>query len=186
MIALPYYKEEWKNISEYEGLYQVSSFMKVLNVKTGKILKLFKNEKGYLNVNLSKNGDIKMFRVHRLIAQAFVPNPENKPEVDHINTYRDDNRIENLRWVNEDEQHNNILTKEHIRRGETHYLYGKYGKEHPQSKPVLQYDLDDNFIREWENSRQIEKELNIKRPSICNCCNGKHKTAGGYIWKYKK
>ena len=95
--------EIWKDIEGYEGLYQVSNMgrVKSLDYKhTGKekIMKLFKNKKGYLQINLSKNNEQKFFTVHRLVALAFIPNQLNKPFIDHINTVKDDNRADNLRW----------------------------------------------------------------------------------------
>ena len=101
-------EEVWKPIKDYEGLYEISNLgrVKSLNYKrTGKekILKNTVCNDGYLKVGLTKNGKDKVFRIHRLVAEAFIPNPENKPFIDHINTIRDDNRIENLRWCTQKE-----------------------------------------------------------------------------------
>ena len=109
-------EEVWKPIKDYEGLYEISNLgrVKSLNYKrTGKekILKNTVCNDGYLKVGLTKNGKDKVFRIHRLVAEAFIPNPENKPYVDHINTIREDNRVENLRWATAKENNNNSLTK---------------------------------------------------------------------------
>lgn len=119
-------KEMWKNIPKFEGMYQVSSLGRVKNIKKstdkkhrktsmhGRIL-IGKLSNGYRKVSLCNNGDIINEYIHRLVAQAFIPNPENKPEIDHINTVRDDNRVENLRWVTRRENTMNPITLEKTR-----------------------------------------------------------------------
>ena len=113
--------EVWKDIEGYEGKYQVSNMgrVKSLNYKgcIGKerILKQVFNDYGYLKVCLSKDGKTKQIKVHRLVAQTFIENIENKPYIDHINTIRTDNRVENLRFVTRIENMNNELTKEKLR-----------------------------------------------------------------------
>lgn len=118
-------KEIWKPIKGWEGLYEISnlgrvkSISRICNADKGfhknrtlkeRILKPYKTRKGYLTVGLSNNGYKKFYLVHVLIAQAFIPNPENKPFIDHINTIKDDNRIENLRWVTAHENMTNPLS----------------------------------------------------------------------------
>lgn len=117
--------EIWKPVVGYEGVYEVSSFGKVRSLKRtrkGKcesecgvkerLLKPSKHTKGYLVCGLSKDGKLKYFKVHRLVAEAFLPNPENKEQIDHINTIKTDNCISNLRWVTPKENTNNPLTRE--------------------------------------------------------------------------
>lgn len=117
--------EIWKPVVGYEGFYEVSSFGKVRSLKRtrkGKcesecgvkerLLKPSKHTKGYLVCGLSKDGKLKYFKVHRLVAEAFLPNPENKEQIDHINTIKTDNCISNLRWVTPKENTNNPLTRE--------------------------------------------------------------------------
>lgn len=117
--------EEWKDIKDYENLYQISNLGRVKSLgKTiidssgrkriikERILKGGKDDKGYLYVCLCKDGIHKYIKVHRLVAETFIPNPNNLPCVDHINTIRDDNRVENLRWVTYEENNNNPLTRE--------------------------------------------------------------------------
>lgn len=114
--------EIWKDIDGYEGLYKVSNLGRVKSFyksSNGKILKLNKDNYGYIQTTLYKDNLVKTFKVHRLVAIAFIPNLENKPEVDHINTIRDDNRVENLRWTTSKENRNNDLTKKH-RKGKRH------------------------------------------------------------------
>lgn len=96
-------KVEWKLIEGFDGVYSVSNYGEVRNNKTGKLMKPRKNETGYLRINLTKNGKPKCMRVHRLVAQAFIPNPENKPEVNHIDFNRENNCVSNLEWVTNQE-----------------------------------------------------------------------------------
>ena len=104
--------EIWKEIKGYEGLYEVSSEGRVKSTGKKKGIMRPGTSKGYLKVGLTKDGIRSMFRVHRLVAEAFIPNPDNKPEVDHINGDRKDNRVENLRWMTHKENNNNPVTLE--------------------------------------------------------------------------
>ena len=138
-------EEVWKPIKDYEGLYEVSNLgrVKSLNYRgtgKGKILKNIEDSKGYLTVCLTKNGRHKMLKVHRLVAETFIPNPEGKPCIDHINTIKNDNRIENLRWATNEENSNNPLTKKKMSenhaniKGENHPFYGKQHTEETKKK----------------------------------------------------
>ena len=104
--------EIWKEIKGYEGLYEVSSEGRVNSLGRKPGIMRPGTSKGYLKVGLTKDGIRSMFRVHRLVAEAFIPNPDNKPEVDHINGDRKDNRAENLRWMTHKENNNNPVTLE--------------------------------------------------------------------------
>lgn len=186
MLALPY--EVWRDIDWINSIhsYQISNRCGIRRLqKNGKYyyLKPFKDEKGYLNVHICyKKYKAQKFKVHRLVAQAFIPNPENKPEVDHINTIKDDNRVENLRWVTGKENCNNPLSKQHHK--DNFYWYGKTGKLNPTAIPVLQYDLQGNLIKEWDCMADAQRELGIWKENISACCKGKYKTAGGFKWSY--
>ena len=139
-------EEIWKDIKGYEGLYQVSNLGRIKSldkviirkdgieyIKRGTILKPSTNTGGYLQIGLSKNGIRKLFRIHRLVAIAFIPNPHNKPFIDHINTIKTDNKVENLRWVTREENANNPLTRKHISESNSNEKHWNYGK-HPTNE----------------------------------------------------
>lgn len=172
--------EIWKQIEGYDN-YMVSNLGRVKSLNynhTGKeqVLKPLKHNKNYLMVILYKNGKYKNFKVHRLVAKTFLPNPDNKPCIDHINTNRSDNRVDNLRWVTQKENNNNPLTKEK--------QVGKIGKLSPNHKPILQFNLNGNFIRRWDCAYDVQMELGFNQSNISSCCREERKTANGYIWKY--
>lgn len=169
--------EIWKDIKEYKGLYQVSNLgnVKSLNYrKTGKekILKSAKKS-GYPFVVLYKDGKVKQTLIHRLVASAFIPNTDNKPCIDHINTNRTDNRVENLMWVTYKENMNNPLTIEK-----------KIGENNPKTKPIIQFSKDGEFMQKWSCIVSVERKLNIPHSNIIKVINGDRKTAGGYKWGY--
>ena len=149
-----------KDIKNYEGLYAITPEGEVYSYKSKKFLKPWVNQKGYLKVDLWKNGKMKHYRIHRLVAEAYIPNPDNLPQVDHIDGNKMHNFLNNLQW---------ITNRDNVRKG--------------RNKPVLQYDLDGNFIREWECTSDVGREVS---GNICDCLKGRHKTACGYIWKYKE
>lgn len=185
--------EIYKNIEGYEGLYQVSNLGNVKSLERinknnrkvkEKILKPLKLNTKYLSIVLCKNGKNNRFLVHRLVAQAFIPNPENKPCIDHINTDRTDNRVENLRWVTYKENSNNPITKTKQKENNHKPNLGKFGKEHYNSKPILQFTLNGEFVKRWDSAIEIKNELNFNNGYICSCCKGKGKSSNGYKWAY--
>ena len=174
-------KEEWKEIRDYEGLYQVRNTGKIksLNYRhTGreKIMKHSVNKIGYLIVKLYKNRKFKSFIVHRLVAEAFIPNPNNYPCVNHKNEIKDDNRAENLEWCDAKYNNNFGTRKERVAEKTTN---GKC------SKSVLQIDKTTNeVIAEFPSINEVQRQLGISH--ISECCLGKRNTAGGFKWKYKE
>lgn len=170
-------KEIWKYIKGYEGLYQVSNFGRVKSIKFGKerILKTFKNTRGYLQVNLCKNGKVKNYKVHRLVAEAFLDNTDNLPEVNHKDENKLNNNAENLEWCSAKHNSNFGTRNERIAKKMTN---GKL------SKPVLQYTMDGEFVKEWPSTMQAEREGGFNNRLISACCRGKRKTHKGFIWKY--
>lgn len=175
--------EIWKDIPNYEGFYQVSNYgrvkslSRIINHKsTGKVISKEKILKphthyGYKNVLLSKNNEKKYKKIHRLVAETFIPNPNNLPYINHKNENRSDNRVENLEWC--DSKYNNN--------------YGNRNKKIgvANSKKVKQYDLKGNYIKTWSSIMQVERTLKIKNSNIVKNCKGRSNKAGGYIWKYE-
>lgn len=180
-----YKTEEWKDIKEYEKTYQISDFGRVKSLKFGKekILKLKKNSGGYLEVLLYGKQSKKTYRVHRLVAEAFIPNPNNLPEVNHIDGNKENNNIYNLEWVTGSENKKHAYktglmgTTERIRK-----KCIENGKK--TCKAICQFDLNGNFIKKWESQSEASRVKRIHRVSILNCLKNKTKTAGGFIWKY--
>lgn len=178
-------KEEWRDIKDYEGLYRISNLgrVKSLNYKgTGRegILKLFKNKYGYLYVCLSKNGVHKYFRVHRLVAQAFIPNPNNLPQVNHKDENCINNCVDNLEWCTQEYNNNYGTHNEKIRRTK----YKKYNGN--TSKKVFQYDLKNNLINIFPSGKEVQRQLGFDQSTISACCLGKRKSYKGFIWRYKE
>lgn len=121
------------DIKNYEGLYQITDDGRVWSIKWKRYLRP-STATGYSRVTLCKNGNHDTVSIHQLVAEAFIPNPENKPVVDHINTIKTDNRVVNLRWSTPPENMNNPLTKEKLSEthlGEKNPMYGKRGEESP-------------------------------------------------------
>ena len=164
--------EVWKDIEGYEGHYQVSDYGRVKSVKFGKerILRSRRDGCGYLQVILCKNGEMKTFRIHRIVAQAFILNPNNLPELNHKDEDKTNNSVQNLEWC--DRKYNNNFGTINQRRAEK------------LSKPVLQYTKSGEFVREWKSTHDVQRNLGYAGSSISRCCRGKLKSAYGFVWKY--
>lgn len=167
-------KEYWKLIKDYEN-YMVSSFGRVKSINynhSGKerILKLRTDRHGYLRVNLWKNNKQKNFLVHRLIAEAFLPNPNNYPCVNHRDENKQNNNVDNLEWCN---------SKYNCNFGTRNERMAK-----KLSKPILQYTINGLFIREWKSAREAGRN-GFNQGHITQCCRGERKTHKGCIWIYK-
>lgn len=173
--------EIWKDIKGYEGLYQVSNLGNVrsLNFHREKKIKILKpnlKKDGYYETTLSKNSKFKWVRTHRLVAEAFIPNIYNKPQVNHINGNKLDNKAENLEWcTNQENITHAIITG----------LEKLNGHENPNAKEVNQYDLNNNFIKSYKCLKYAQEETGIKYRYISEACHLKRKSAGGYIWKFE-
>ena len=170
-------EEIFKDIKDLEGLYQVSNFGRVKSLGNGKsynskerILKPGKSTNGYLQVNLYKNGEYKQCLVHRLVAEVFIPNTDNLPFVNHKDEDKTNNSVENLEWCTHEYNCNYATRNERIAK--------------TRSKPVLQFTLDGEFIREWPSVAECERN-GFNKGKVSECCNGKRKSHKGYIWRYK-
>ena len=161
--------EEWRDIEGYEGLYQVSNEGRVRNVKRNKVRSFSDNGCGYYNVLLSKNGNKTPHYVHRLVAEAFIPNPNNLPEVNHKNEDKTLNTVENLEWCTSKYNMNYGTARERT--------------SEKQRKKVYQYTKDGVLVRVWDGVN-ITKNYGYDTSSVSNCCNGIRKTHKGYKWSY--
>lgn len=179
-------EEIWKDIDGYAGLYQISNFGNLKSIKNGnnKLIKLQKYQRYYRN-NLWKNGAYQTFSIHRLVAKAFIPNPNNYPVVNHIDGNKLNNNVNNLEWCTQ--SHN---CKESHRLGLQ--IPGINSHKFPKGmipynvKKISQYDLDGNFIKTWDTIKSAAISLNNGKytSSISLCLSGKSKTAFGFIWRY--
>lgn len=138
----------------------------------------------YYTIGLFRNGVKKYFLIHRLVAETFIPNPENKPQVNHINGNKKDNRVENLEWATMSE---NMLHA--YRTGLStppRSMLGRFGKDNPHSR-IIQQIKNGKVIAEFYGLREASKKTGVCANSICDVCrHRKHCfTAGGYQWKYK-
>ena len=177
--------EEWQDIKDYEGLYQVSNYGRIKSlpkfhktnknyssigyITKSKILKQYMNHTGYYSVQIKGKK-----HVHKLVLENFVENVNNLPCINHRDENKENNKLYNLEYCTYKYNTNYGTTPKRI--SETKRK--KYGRK------TNQYDLQGNFLKTWNNAREIDQELNIAWQNVWKCCNGKRKTAGGFIWKY--
>ena len=165
--------EEWRDIEGYEGLYQVSNLgrVKSLNYKRTKqeaILKYGYDKDGYKQVFLCKNGKSKVFKVHKLVAMAFILNANNYPQINHKDEDKNNNCVSNLEWCTNEHNIN-------------------YGTRNNKVAKALSKKVTCITTREvFDSMQEASKKYNIPTANISNCCRGKRKTAGGYKWIYFK
>lgn len=164
--------ETWKDIKGYEGLYQVSNCGNVRN-RTRQIT-LKEHKAGYKQVLLFKNGKGNMFLVHRLVANAFIPNPLNLPVVNHIDENKKNNNSTNLEWCTVSENNQKYIENHEKDHGRKISIRTKVG----------QYTPNGELVKVWENPREIVKQMHMNQWSITECCKGNRHTAYGYKWKY--
>lgn len=183
--------EEWKDILGYEGLYEVSSYGRVKSLKRFKvgedrIKKPTIHKDGYKYIMLWKGNKPKRVPVHRLVATAFLENKELKPEVDHIDTCRTNNNVENLRWVTRYENAHNPATVLHVKQ-EIHHPHSEEAKRKIGMRcsiPVFQYTIDGKLVKQYPSAAQASRETGVCSEQIRKCRRGFYKQAGGYIWSF--
>lgn len=182
-----------KDIEGYEGLYQITSYGRVISVDrydrfnrhVGGEMSQCKcgSRRDYKFVRLSKNGKSKQYYTHQLVAKAFIPNPKNKPYVDHIDNDKNNNHVENLRWVTHLENMNNIITRKRMI-DESYKYISQAGADNPFSRKIAMYALDGKLIKVFDSGGQIEKEYGIRSASISRVCLGQRSQTHGYIFKF--
>lgn len=189
-------QEIWKSVKGYEGLYEVSNYgnvrslahtteierngIKIKMPHPSKILKPQKRQHGYLSVCLygrgGKNGRFKQASVHRLVAEAFVPNPRNCEEVNHIDEDKQNNRADNLEWCTHKENSN------HGTRGARIGHSNKHSEKRPK-RPIAQFDEFGNLIEEFKSLADMQERTGLKKSNVCNSLY-KGQKAYGYYWKF--
>jgi len=168
-------KEIWRDITGYEGKYQISSDGRVKSMNynhkgRAKILKPTINNTGYKKVNLYNNGKAKIVFVHRLVAEAFIPNPNNMPVVNHKDENKLNNQVDNLEWCTIGY---NVTYGTAIDR-----------RIEKTSKKVAQYNEDGSLVKIWKNTKEVNQWYKTNPTSIAKVCKGEKDSYYGYIWKY--
>ena len=187
--------EQWRTAvydgEIYEELYKVSNLGKIMSLNynhTGKpdLMTPRKRKDGYFQVRLWKNGEYKTCSLHRLVAQTFLPNPENLPQVNH----KDEDKTNNFVFLNEDgsvdKEKSNLewkTPKGNCNHGTRNERMRKALTNGKKSKKVLQFTLDRELIREWPSIMECERN-GFDSGAVCKCCNGKQKTHKGFRWMY--
>ena len=191
-------EEVWKPIKGYEEFYEVSNAGRIRSkdrkmvlsdgkrnweyIKKGRILKPVTRQHGYLGVMLygkggQKTRGFKTFSVHRLVAEAFIPNPNGLPEVNHIDEDKTNNRVENLQWVSHiDNTNYGTAIKRRIEKA----INGI------QSRSIEQYTKDGTLVAEYPSIAEAERQTGFAKANICRCAQGnqKYSHAYGYVWRY--
>lgn len=194
-------KEIWFPIPGYEDLYECSTHCRVRSlprktkgrngskyIRPSRPIKVQTSANGYKVVSLTRDGNTKQFKVHRLIAMYFIPNPEGKPHIDHINTIRTDNRIENLRWVTNKENCNNQTTKKNVSKAIKMSMPKRLASRKAlnstkRETPVVQLTMDGIFIKEFKSIREAGRTFNTNGTSISRCCRNIEKYESSYGYK---
>lgn len=186
-------EEEWRDIKGYEGLYQVSNFGRVKSFprhgtrsKEEYIMAGGKDYRGYPTVVLRKNNKGKTTKVHRLVAETFIPNPNNLPQVNHKSGLKNENYVSNLEWISASENMKHAY-KTGLKKitDKQKKIVSDYCKNYRLIK-VNQYSLDGKYIRTWKSIKEAGTTLNISCSKICECCKNKRNKTGNYIWKYSE
>lgn len=172
-------KEIWKDIKGYDGYYQISNLGRVKSLERiicinntnrklkDKILTPRYDKKGYLGVALNKNAIARYFKIHRLVANNFINNADNKKQINHKDGNKQNNKVENLEWVT------NIENRKHA--VDNNLIF---------QKEVIKYDINNKFLNKFKSGVEAQKITGISRKCISLCCLGKRKTAGGFIWGF--
>lgn len=185
--------DEWKWIKGYEGLYKVfrngvivsEDRLDRFNRRVGGVMKPQKtgSKRSYLFVPLFKDGKVKRVYVHRIVAEAFIPNPQHKPCVDHIDCNTFNNSADNLRWVTHKENMNNPITRQRMIDESSKYV-SQEGSNNPFSRRVAMYTSDGVLVGEFDSAGQIERQYGIRSASISRVCYGERSQTHGYVFRF--
>lgn len=163
-------KEEWKTIKEFPN-YKVSNYGRVFSKYKNGLLKQFNDAYGYFQVNLNRHSK----KVHRLVAEAFIPNPNHLSEINHKDENKHNNKVSNLEWCTSKYNMNygNVLKRSVL------------SQRNHNTWKIYQYDLQGNLVKIWNSAREADRS-GFNRRSIYRCCNGQTKTFKGYQWSKEK
>ena len=176
-------KEIWVVIKGFDN-YSISNFGNLKNNKTNRLRVQSKDSSGYACCTLSLKGKTYTKSIHRLVAEAFIPNPDLFKEVNHRNGNKLDNRVENIEWCSR--SHN--LKHSYRVLNRVPPMLGRLAEKNPRSIPVLQFTKEGDFIKEHTNLRNAGRSVNTSGDNISRACKLKHKFSysKGFIWKFKK
>ena len=164
--------EIWKDVKDYEGLYQVSNLGRVKRVKTGRVLKPSKHTEGYSMISLYKNSIKSTKKIHRLVAQAFISNTDSKSQVNHIDEDKTNNRVNNLEWVTSKENNNHGTRTERMAK--------------TKSIPIIATDLTTDESTDFNSGKECARQLGLHKQHITDVLKGRRNHTGGYTFKYKE
>ena len=160
---------EWREVKEYSN-YEVNQFGEIRHKMRKKVLKPRSNNGGYQYVNFKINGKNINFAVHRIVANAFIPNPNGYTEVNHKDYNKKNNCVDNLEWVSSSQN------KQHA--------YQKKENKKSRGKQVEQYSKNGEYLKTYDSISEAAKELNCSIAAISNCCLGRTKTSQGFQWSF--
>ena len=186
--------EEWRPINDFVGVYDVSTYGRIrsfLNNRHGvcddpKIIKGSLGKNGYYTVSLHNPATQKRKKllVHRIVAQTFIPNPDIKSVVDHINTNKTDNRVENLRWVTHRENNLNSITLSKTKKARRAYCITHRGSKSASAKPVGQYSLDGSLVCSFGSVVEASEKTGISWRKITHNIHGEQSNADGFLFRF--
>lgn len=193
VIIAPFYTSKagffimqvWKKINGFRDYYEISNYGNIRSLHGLKVKLLHKTigtNGYYMTALMSINGKRKNCTIHRLVAKAFILNPNNKPQINHIDGNKLNNYYKNIEWCTQSENMQHAFKNGLWESPKA--MMGRPGILHPKSKAVLQYDMNNVFIKEYGSISEAFRNTGVDTSTICNVCMGKYKQAGGYIWKY--
>ena len=175
-------------IPNYED-YLIHSDGRVFSLKSNHFLKATTLKTGYQVIELRNDKEVKKFLIHRLVAEAFIPNPLNLPQVNHIDECKTNNNVNNLEWCTAQYNmtYNNLQNRRMQNTNYNDEVFKRVGKQVGilGCKPLLQFSLSGKFIKRFKSITEANEHLKVKNSHITDCCKGKRKTSNGYIWKYE-